>query len=228
MTGMFLLLNFFTSVCSRKLCVGVSPMELSFFLKRWFHLFYIPWFQLTLTFLTSSFLYIPGGIKEFSRYYSELCENFGTPSDLSLSMDVSNGPSFGIPPPLTLLSSPLFPLPPYSPSHSDSSNQGFENEPPTQVLPFLYVGNARDANDPDLLRRLGISYILSVTTNGPQPFKNSSSPESKSSLTQLPNQEPEFHTKLIPVSDNLVENLTPYFEEACAFIGKSKNVYRFS
>jgi len=103
----------------------------------------------------------------------------------------------------------------------------YENEPATQVLPYLYVGNARDAVDRDLLRRLGISYVLSVTTTSPVPVSQSnnkplaeSNPTLSTTGTTEKEEMPEFHTKLIPVSDNLCENLAPYFEEAYEFIGE--------
>jgi len=118
-----------------------------------------------------------------------------------------------------LFPGPLSGLPPLSPKPTLSTPNcidRYENEPPTQVLPFLYVGNARDSTNSKLLQELGIRYILSVTTHSPNSsFSNSNS---SSTINEL-KIDGEFRTKWIPVSDNLSENLAPYFEDACSFIG---------
>ena len=178
-------------------------------------------------------LFLAGGIKEFSKYYSDLCDtSCANRKDLKMDSNIC-------PAPLTFLTSPLLNLPTSSPvlspskCYSNTSScrnvdnyvphqtiESYENEPPTQVLPFLYVGNARDANDPELLRKLGISYVLSVTTTMPHSHHCNNSNISTDSTTTENGEVPEFRTKLIPVSDNLYENLAPYFEEACDFIGK--------
>lgn len=151
------------------------------------------------------------------------------------------------PPPLSFLPSPTLSIPCPSPPPASTSiltvspsnynyctADSYENEPPTQVLPYLYVGNARDANNPELLKKLGISYVLSVTNTKPhQTYNRNSSTESDDSSTTNENSNssstvPEFRTKLIPVSDNLYENLAPYFEEACDFIGKQKTLFILS
>lgn len=122
----------------------------------------------------------------------------------------------------------LFPgLPPLTPSATLSTPNyidRYENEPPTQVLPFLYVGNARDSSNRKLLKELGIKYILSVTTHTPQSnfsSENSTNEPNPDANTNAINA--EFRTKWIPVSDSLSENLATYFEDACDFIGKSGN-----
>lgn len=126
-------------------------------------------------------------------------------------------------------SQPSFFLPslmtPISPSVLSSPAQGtdrFENEPPTEVLPFLFVGNAKDSVDVKLLRDLGIGYILSVTTTSmsqpPPTVYNNSNP---THVIREESHDQEFKKFQIPVSDNLCENLAPYFDAACEFIGKS-------
>jgi len=98
---------------------------------------------------------------------------------------------------------------------SGAMTSSLETEPPTQVLPFLWVGNARDSGDSQLLSSLGIRYVLSLTTHPPPvialAFQSASS--SGSNATN------KLRTKWIPVSDNLTENLAPHFEDACQFIG---------
>jgi dual specificity MAP kinase phosphatase len=99
--------------------------------------------------------------------------------------------------------------------------ESYENEPPTQVLPFLYVGNARDSTDRELLKKLGIRFILSVTTNSPNSYHTNSTTCTNDS-TNSENNHQEFRRKLIPVSDNLCENLAPYFDDAYEFIEEAR------
>ena len=156
----------------------------------------------------------------------------------------SSQPSFLLPPRLTLT-----PVPVYS-SVLSSPAQGverFENEPPTEVLSFLFVGNAKDSTDVELLRKLGIGHIVSVTTSPPPECgshttttttgtafnhcssNNSTSNDnsrlgdqsSSSSSATCRTSEDEFKKFHIPVLDNLSDNLAPYFDAACEFIGKS-------
>jgi hypothetical protein len=117
-------------------------------------------------------------------------------------------------------------------SPSAASALRFENEPPTQVLPFLYVGNARDSTNRPLLAQLGIRYILSLTTTPTQanqsittnPLSPSQTPNTTTTTTTTTTVgdagAESIRTKWIPVSDNLTENLAPYFEDACNFIGE--------
>lgn len=173
------------------------------------------------------FIFCTGGIKEFSRYYPELCDSYNNKKDLNIG---STMPLTSSHPPSFLL--PCSPLPPLSPSIVSTPNcsiDRFENEPPTKVLPYLYVGNAKDSTNAKLLRELGISYILSVTTNSPFSTSTSSSTASSSPFSSNNNNhlhssnndhQSEFRKMQIPVSDNLCENLAPYFDAAYEFIGK--------
>ncbi|XP_014292388.1 dual specificity protein phosphatase 10 isoform X2 [Halyomorpha halys] len=79
-----------------------------------------------------------------------------------------------------------------------------ETYPPSRVLPFLYVGNARDAGDTSLLRDLGVSKVLNVTlqSTGPEP--------SGIAYRQL------------PASDSGQQNIKQYFEEAFSFIEEAR------
>jgi dual specificity MAP kinase phosphatase len=71
------------------------------------------------------------------------------------------------------------------------------------VLPFLYLGNGRDAADLQLLRALGATRVLNVTS-------------------QLPgyHEERGITYRQIPASDSGHQNLKQYFEEAFDFIGE--------
>ncbi|CAL8077684.1 unnamed protein product [Orchesella dallaii] len=156
-----------------------------------------------------------GGIKEFTRYYRDLCDSCTSRKDLTLGAAMprsSSQPSFLLP---TLMT----PISPSVLSSPAQSSDRFENEPPTEVLPFLYVGNAKDSSDEELLRTLGIGYILSVTTNGSNhPASTFNVCTSNNHHIKDDNQTEGFKKLQIPVSDNLCENLAPYFDAACEFI----------
>ncbi|CAL8111364.1 unnamed protein product [Orchesella dallaii] len=168
-------------------------------------------------------IFLNGGIKEFSRYYRDLCDNCNK-KDLTIG---STMPLTSSHPPSFLL--PCSPLPPISPSIVSTPNcrESFENEPPTKVLPYLYVGNAKDSTNCKLLRELGIGYILSVTTNSPFSTSTTSYSSHYSSNNNNNNhleqhQSSEFRKMQIPVSDNLCENLSTYFDAAYEFIEEAR------
>lgn len=71
----------------------------------------------------------------------------------------------------------------------------------SEILPFLYLGNERDAANCQRLNDLGITYVLNVTSHLPQHFENHG-----------------IKYKRIPASDSGQQNLRQYFEEAGTFI----------
>ena len=77
---------------------------------------------------------------------------------------------------------------------------------PVQVLPYLYLGNARNSADMECLYNNSIRYILNVTLNVPNKFDN----------------DPNFKYMQIPISDHWSQNLAHYFPEAIKFIGEYK------
>ncbi|KAF6204905.1 hypothetical protein GE061_019070 [Apolygus lucorum] len=119
-----------------------------------------------------------GGLKEFSRRHRDHCED----SALSLG-----SPGGGLPTP--------------NPGDPD-----IESHPPSRVLPFLYVGNARDARDADVLRGRGVSHVLNVTLT-PTP-----APSDASGVTY----------RQLPASDSTQQNIKQYFEEAFSFIEEAR------
>lgn len=76
---------------------------------------------------------------------------------------------------------------------------------PVQILPYLYLGCAKDSTNLDVLGKYGIKYILNVTPNLPNAFEHGG----------------EFTYKQIPISDHWSQNLSQFFPEAISFIGKS-------
>lgn len=79
-----------------------------------------------------------------------------------------------------------------------------ENAVISPILPFLFLGNERDAQDLDLLLRLNISYVVNVTTHLP--------------LYHLETGLVRY--KRLPATDNSKQNLRQYFEEGFEFIGE--------
>ncbi|XP_035033623.2 uncharacterized protein si:dkey-175m17.7 [Hippoglossus stenolepis] len=76
-----------------------------------------------------------------------------------------------------------------------------ENAVVSPILPFLFLGNERDAQDLDLLVRLNIGYVVNVTTHLPLYHVNSG-----------------LRYKRLPATDNSKQNLRQYFEEVFEFI----------
>ncbi|XP_028323440.1 uncharacterized protein LOC114476249 [Gouania willdenowi] len=76
-----------------------------------------------------------------------------------------------------------------------------ENAVISPILPFLYLGNERDAQDLDLLLRLNIGYVVNITTHLPLYHVTSG-----------------LRYKRLPATDNSKQNLRQYFEEVFEFI----------
>ncbi|RWS25988.1 dual specificity protein phosphatase 10-like isoform X2 [Leptotrombidium deliense] len=81
-----------------------------------------------------------------------------------------------------------------------------KNEPLTSILPFLYLGNAKDALDCEVLHKLGITYILNVTTHLPTPLCPHGS----------------IRNKRLPLIDSDQQNVKQYFKEAFEFIDEAE------
>lgn len=77
---------------------------------------------------------------------------------------------------------------------------------PVEVLPNLYLGNAKTSADITQLKKYGIHYILNVTPNVPNMFETDQS----------------FKYMQIPVSDKLSQNLSSFFPEAIHFIDEAR------
>ncbi|XP_029457505.1 dual specificity protein phosphatase 6 isoform X2 [Rhinatrema bivittatum] len=93
-------------------------------------------------------------------------------------------------------------------SATDSDGSPLSNSQPSfpvEILPYLYLGCAKDSTNLDVLEEFGIKYILNVTPNLPNLFENAG----------------EFRYKQIPISDHWSQNLSQFFPEAISFIGKS-------
>lgn len=148
--------------------------------------------------LTDLFRLLSGGHKEFHRRHRDLCEDTLLPTVGAGPSTVGSCSSPGPGCPVLSLSGPPTPQPADIDSH-----------PASRVLPFLYLGNGRDAADLQLLRALGATRVLNVTS-------------------QLPgyHEERGITYRQIPASDSGHQNLKQYFEEAFDFIGESPFLIR--
>ncbi|KAJ8255082.1 hypothetical protein GJAV_G00200730 [Gymnothorax javanicus] len=100
------------------------------------------------------------------------------------------------------LSPPPCSSPPPSLSDEVVMTPDVENAALSPILPFLFLGNERDARDLELLLRLNISFVVNVTTHLP--------------LYHLPTG--LVHYKRLPATDSSKQNLRQYFEEVFEFI----------
>lgn len=123
-----------------------------------------------------SVYYFTGGHREFHRKYKDLCE------DTLVSGLSSRG---------------------LTPSASSPSLADIDSHPASKVLPFLYIGNSRDAADMNCLQDLGTTCVLNVTSQLSGYHENCG-----------------ITYKQIPASDSGQQNLKQYFDEAFEFIGK--------
>lgn len=148
--------------------------------------------------------YLEGGFNKFQSEYPEHCEtnlDCSCPSSsppasvlglggLRISSDCSDGESDREPGSAT--ESEGSPLPNNQPAF------------PVQILPYLYLGCAKDSTNLDVLSKYNIKYILNVTPNLPNMFEH----------------EGDFKYKQIPISDHWSQNLSQFFPEAISFIGE--------
>ncbi|KAL2094742.1 hypothetical protein ACEWY4_009461 [Coilia grayii] len=104
------------------------------------------------------------------------------------------------------LSLPLSSSLPASLSDETLMTPDVENAVISPILPFLFLGNERDAQDLDLLMRLNICYVVNVTTHLP--------------LYHLDTGLVRY--KRLPATDNSKQNLRQYFEEVFEFIGERR------
>lgn len=105
---------------------------------------------------------------------------------------------------LVHLSLPLSSSLPASLSDESVMTPDAENAVISPILPFLFLGNERDAQDLDLLMRLNIGYVVNVTTHLPLYHVKSG-----------------LRYKRLPATDNSKQNLRQYFEEVFEFIGEN-------
>uniref|UniRef100_A0A4W5NUW3 Dual specificity protein phosphatase n=1 Tax=Hucho hucho TaxID=62062 RepID=A0A4W5NUW3_9TELE len=152
--------------------------------------------------------YLEGGFNKFQTEYPEHCEtnlDCSCPSSsppasvlglggLRISSDCSDGESSDREP-VSATESEGSPLPNNQPAF------------PVQILPYLYLGCAKDSTNLDVLGKYNIKYILNVTPNLPNMFEHDG----------------DFKYKQIPISDHWSQNLSQFFPEAISFIDEARS-----
>ncbi|KAF2974761.1 hypothetical protein EK904_001629 [Melospiza melodia maxima] len=157
----------------------------------------------------SSLLFSPGGFSKFQAEFALHCE---TNLDSSCSSSSPPLPVLGLGG-LRISSDSSSDIEsdidrdPNSATDSDGSPLS-NNQPsfPVEILPYLYLGCAKDSTNLDVLEEFGIKYILNVTPNLPNLFENAG----------------EFKYKQIPISDHWSQNLSQFFPEAISFIDEAR------
>ncbi|XP_041446722.1 dual specificity protein phosphatase 7 isoform X1 [Xenopus laevis] len=146
--------------------------------------------------------YLKGGYTKFQREYPEHCEtcldnacpNLPSPEtvlglgSLRINSECSDGESDREPSSAT--------------ESEGSPTLTSQSTFPVQILPYLYLGCAKDSTNLDILAKYNIKYILNVTPNLPNTFEHNG----------------EFKYKQIPISDHWSQNLSQFFPEAISFI----------
>lgn len=161
------------------------------------------------TFFNPTSFFSPGGFSKFQAEFALHCE---TNLDSSCSSSSPPLPVLGLGG-LRISSDSSSDIEsdidrdPNSATDSDGSPLS-NNQPsfPVEILPYLYLGCAKDSTNLDVLEEFGIKYILNVTPNLPNLFENAG----------------EFKYKQIPISDHWSQNLSQFFPEAISFIGETR------
>ncbi|XP_051952241.1 dual specificity protein phosphatase 10 [Xyrauchen texanus] len=133
---------------------------------------------------------LKGGLAGFRQNHDDLCEH-----SLHLEEGQDGSTTVG-------LSGAL--------PHSLPSTPDIENAELTAILPFLFLGNERDAQDLEQMQRMNIGYILNVTTH----------------LPLFHYDQGHFNYKRLPATDSNKQNLRQYFEEAFEFIEEAHQAGR--
>ncbi|CAI9744424.1 specificity phosphatase 10-like [Octopus vulgaris] len=128
---------------------------------------------------------LKGGLREFKSKHENLCDNLlWMPSECRLLSSECR-----------IVHSPLTPL----------VEHQIEAAEVSRILPFLYLGNERDAGNLQILKELDITYILNVTSHVRPHFESQG-----------------IHYKTIPVTDSGHQNLRKYFDDAIEYIDEAK------
>lgn len=144
----------------------------------------------------SSFCSFSGGFRNFEENFPEFCEG---QEDKTVEKDI-----------LGLSSLKISEDSAYGTCDSENGDlDSPTSNVPVKVIPYLYLGNAKNSADLSVLKDHGITYILNVTPNVPNKFENDST----------------FKYMKIPISDHLSQNLSQFFPEAIAFIGKLVRIF---
>lgn len=138
-------------------------------------------------------VFLNGGFRSFEENFPEFCE--GTENDDNTDKEI-----------IGLCNLKISEDSAYGTCDSNDDLDSPTSTVPVQVIPNLFLGNAKMSADKNVLRNYGISYILNVTPNVPNKFEGDS----------------HFKYMKIPISDHLSQNLSKFFPEAIAFIDEAR------
>ncbi|XP_060555231.1 dual specificity protein phosphatase 7-like [Ruditapes philippinarum] len=138
-------------------------------------------------------MFLQGGFRNFEENFPEFCD--GPESDDDTDKEI-----------MGLCNLKIAEDSAYGTCDSNGDLDSPTSNVPVQVIPHLYLGNAKNSADKDVLKNFGISYILNVTPNVPNKFEEDSA----------------FKYMKIPISDHLSQNLSKFFPEAIAFIDEAR------
>lgn len=164
----------------------------------------------------ASVVWLKGGYTKFAESYGCVCEQDEGPAKRSLTLQLPA--SLPATPSVSTSVSefnftsatgkgaastaPGTPSGLMTPSGRSWSAKMVLSAPPSHILPHLFLGAKKDAEDPDLLKRLGITSVLNVTPDCPNYNSNT----------------PGFRYKQLPVYDTWHQNIAQFFDEAYDFI----------
>eukprot|EP00037_Helgoeca_nana_P023953 m.251055 g.251055 ORF g.251055 m.251055 type:complete len:333 (-) comp26496_c0_seq1:2379-3377(-) len=139
--------------------------------------------------------FLRGGYTKFAAATPHLCQRPTHPiAALSLQLPTNGS---GHPPAMLDLSSGFAD----SPRFRDGKRSTVFDTPPTMVFENLLLGGQKDADDLELLKKLGVSAVLNVT---PDPPTHSHGPD--------------ICYKQLPILDTWHQNVSSYFDETFDFI----------
>jgi dual specificity MAP kinase phosphatase len=123
--------------------------------------------------------FLEGGLQTFEKSFRSLCSQ--------------PDPSCNVP----LLFSPTSP----------EVNCDIDSAVASEILPYLFIGNQRDAANRERLSELGITHVMNVTAHLPLCFETDGG----------------IVYKRLPATDSGCQNLKKYFAEAIEFIDEAKH-----
>lgn len=144
------------------------------------------------------YLVSTGGFDEFCRRCCHFCEGTGVTAS---PCTPRKKPSLSFP-----LGEHKSTIRPTGHCNIQSYQEELRSRPPSEVLPHLYIGNAENASNQSLLKELGVTAVLNVSSSTPKYFESS------------------FEYKQICVLDNHHADLLSQLNSAIEFIGRYEHL----
>lgn len=156
---------------------------------------------------SSAVVWLKGGFSRFKDIYSCLCESHHATSKPTLTLQLPTPQDSSRSKSDSHLrndyESDLADI--MSPSARHRRARMLLQAPPSLILPNLFLGAKKDAEDRDLLERLGVNAVLNVTPDCPNYHHGV----------------PGFRYKQLPIYDTWHQNIAQFFDESFDFIDMS-------